>query len=281
MSVCMPWFRSMRKRAKVQTREDSPEQPLVPQHTRAGENLRACLLDRFTMGAITGSDVAELSYHITQAGGMGVSDLALRPEVAKSHGHAHVRRTAGKFFPEPDVTYIDTPLFLKREVRRVNEKVPMMLPSKLFELFVEKPEVMSKSAKRYELFTGLPCFEEHPVVLNARSQGIPVRPIALYWDGVSYSVHDSFTGFFVTDLLSEQKFLSFLLSNLRCMQPPMSLDATAAFIHHHLGFCCQTKEARICVNVDAVAGVPCIRLSWNGPETFRCWPPKTRFAMQF
>ncbi|OLQ04177.1 hypothetical protein AK812_SmicGene12804 [Symbiodinium microadriaticum] len=165
------------------------------------------------MGAITGSDVAELSYHITQAGGMGVSDLALRPEVAKSHGHAHVRRTAGKFFPEPDVTYIDTPLFLKREVRRVNEKVPMMLPStKLFELFVEKPEVMSKSAKRYELFNGLPCFEEHPVVLNARSQGIPVRPIALYWDGVSYySVHDSFTGFFVTDLLSEQKFLSFLL----------------------------------------------------------------------
>ena len=120
MSVCMPWFRSMRKRAKVQTREDSPEQPLVPQHTRAGENLRACLLDRFRMGAITGSDVAELSYHITQAGGMGVSDLALRPEVAKSHGHAHVRRTAGKFFPEPDVTYIDTPLFLKREVRRVN-----------------------------------------------------------------------------------------------------------------------------------------------------------------
>ena len=212
---------------------------------------------------------------------MGVSDLALRPEVAKSHGHAHVRRTAGKFFPEPDVTYIDTPLFLKREVRRVNEKVPMMLPSKLFELFVEKPEVMSKSAKRYELFNGLPCFEEHPVVLNARSQGIPVRPIALYWDGVSYSVHDSFTGFFVTDLLSEQKFLSFLLSNLRCMQPPMSLDATAACIHHHLGFCCQTKEARICVNVDAVAGVLCIRLSWNGPETFRCWPPKTRFAMQF
>ena len=90
----------------------------------------------------------------------------------------------------------------------------MMLPStKLFELFVEKPEVMSKSAKRYELFNGLPCFEEHPVVLNARSQGIPVRPIALYWDGVSYySVHDSFTGFFVTDLLSEQKFLSFLLT---------------------------------------------------------------------
>ena len=25
--------------------------------------------------------------------------------------------------------------------------------------------------------------------------------------------------------------------------------------------------------MDAVAGVLCILLSWNGPETFRCWPP--------
>ncbi|CAE6971965.1 unnamed protein product [Symbiodinium sp. CCMP2592] len=197
---------------------DEPEQPLLPQQTRAGENLRACLLDRFTMGSITGADVAELSFHITEAGGRGVSDLALRPEVAKSHGHQHVRRNAGKFYPEPDVTYINTPLFMKRETRRVNERVPMMLPSKLFELFVEKPEVLSKSEKRYEFFNGLSCFEQHPVVSQARSQGIPVRPIALYWDGVRYSVHDSFTGFFVTDLLSEQKFLSFLLSGLDMCQ---------------------------------------------------------------
>ena len=112
----------MRKRAKVQTREESPDKPLAPHQKAAGENLRACLLDRFTMGSFAGSDVAELCYHITEAGGQGVSDLALRPELAKSHGHAHVRRTAGKFFPEPDVTYVNTPLFLKREVRRVSTR---------------------------------------------------------------------------------------------------------------------------------------------------------------
>ena len=89
-----------------------------------------------------------------------------------------------------------------------------MLPSKLLEKFVNCPEVLNKSQKNFEtLLRGLPCYEQNPIVQRARESGLEnqLRPLALYWDGVQYSVHDTFTGFYMTDILSGQKFLSFLL----------------------------------------------------------------------
>ena len=89
-----------------------------------------------------------------------------------------------------------------------------MLPSTLFSKFVEHAGVLSKDAENFrKMLEDLPCYDNHPVVQRARAAGNMklVRPIALYWDGVRYSVHDSFTGFYVTDILSGQKFVSFLL----------------------------------------------------------------------
>ena len=58
-------------------------------------------------------------------------------------------------------------------------------------------------------------YDNHPVVQAARASGIKanVWPVALYWDGVAYTKNDSFMAFYVTDLLTSQKFLSFLLRN--------------------------------------------------------------------
>ena len=204
----------MKRKAAVSINETAVDRPLQSQQRCAGEKLRMLLLDRFTMGSMTGADVAEISYWVTEAGGHGLGDLGLRPEQGTKHGHEHVRLHAGKIFPEPDLTYIPTPLYVKRECRRVNEQLPMMLPSKLFSLYVEKPEVPKKSEKRKNVFQGLPCYDQHPVVVKARSEGHEsmVRPVALYWDGVSYSAHDSFTGFYVTDLSqSRSSFLAWLV----------------------------------------------------------------------
>ena len=205
----------MRKRALAETQFGRDEEnPLADQHKAAGEKLRLCLLDKFCLGKLPGSDVAELCYLISKAGGTGVEDLGLKPEQASAHGHAHIRLHAGKVYPEPDLVQIQVPLYEKREARRVSEQVPLILPSTLLRNFVKHPEVFQKDAEAYaRLFERLPCYQEHPVVRRARSLGSTnlVRPIALYWDGVRYSVHDSFTGFYLTDLLSGQKFLSFLL----------------------------------------------------------------------
>ena len=204
----------MRKRALAELQHEDLNSGPTPEQLQAGQQLRMFLLDRFCTGALPGSDVAELCHYITKAGGAGVAPRALRPEQATRHGHEHIQLHAGKEFPEMDLDYITVPLFEKRQSRRVAEKVPIMLPSKLFTKFVEHPGVLSKDAENFrKLVQDLPCYENHPVVQRARAAGKNelVRPIALYWDGVRYSVHDSFTGFYVTDILSGQKFVSFLL----------------------------------------------------------------------
>ena len=202
------------KRARAAERERSPEDPLKAQRQHGSEELRQLLLDRFFSGGLSGADVALISHWVTEAGGTGVADLALDPEQATAHGHRHVHLHAGKSFPEPDMTLVRTPLYIKREARRVLEPVPVVMPSTLFKKFVEIPEILQHADT--QSLVGLPCYDVHPAVRNAMP-GFAPRPVALYWDGVQYSVHDSFTGFYVTDILSGQKFLSFLLSrSLSC-----------------------------------------------------------------
>ncbi|CAE7837060.1 unnamed protein product [Symbiodinium sp. CCMP2592] len=204
----------MRKRAFAQVQQEDEGSGPTPDQVLAGQQLRMFLLDRFCTGSLPGSDVAELCHYVTRAGGTGVATWALNPEQAARHGFEHIKLHAGKEYPEPDLDYVTVPLFEKRQSRRVAEKVPIMLPSTLFRKFVEVPSVQSKDEINFrKMLHNLPCYDNHPVVQRARAAGNTelVRPIALYWDGVRYSVHDSFTGFYVTDILSEQKFVSFLL----------------------------------------------------------------------
>ncbi|CAE7513217.1 unnamed protein product, partial [Symbiodinium pilosum] len=170
----------------VMSKDEESHDGISSARQGAGEKLRQLLLDRFVMGLLPGSDVAELCHWITKAGGVGVQDLALKPELAKRHGSEHVTLHAGKVFPDRDLTYIDVPLYQKREARRTSEKIPIMLPSKLLEKFVFKDEVYKKDdVNLAKYLQGLPCYEQHPVVRRARAnrESEIVRPLALYWDG--------------------------------------------------------------------------------------------------
>ncbi|CAE7276648.1 unnamed protein product [Symbiodinium sp. CCMP2456] len=91
---------------------------------------------------------------------------------------------------------------------------------------------------------GLPAYDNHPVVRRARAAGQEslVRPLGLYWDGVRYSVHSSFTGFYITDILSGQKFVSFLLRYF-------------------------AKDSRFSVVRKTCAAVAAV----GGAASFRCW----------
>ena len=88
---------------------------ITDEKNKWGLELRKFLLDKYCLEGLSGSDVATLSYYITQAGGAGVSDLALRPEVATKHGNEHVKLHAGKIWPDLDLAYVDCPMFVKRE----------------------------------------------------------------------------------------------------------------------------------------------------------------------
>lgn len=200
----------MSKRARARAAEGDLEcygDPLTSNAKKlAGAQLREHLLEKFCLEGMPGSEVATLSHLITQAGGLGVDDLALPLSSASKHGHAHVKNNMGDIYPEVDLTYVQCPLHEKRESRRTCSGVAMYLPSTALAEYVTPDMGVSKYTLR-----GLESFDQHPVVLRARADGRAVRPLALYWDGVQYTNHDSFMGFYVTDLLSEQKFLSFLI----------------------------------------------------------------------
>lgn len=195
--------------------DGSQEDPLSQKaRKQAGDELRRFLLDKFCMEGMSGCDVALISHYITRAGGLGVDDLALKPGSASKNGHRHVKSKAGKIFPEVDLSYISCPVNLKRESTRSSENIPMYLPSTAFKNFVTEEMVYNHSADDFaKVVGGLDNYMLHPTVQLAASEGLkaPVRPIALYWDGVAYTKNDSFWGFYVTDILTTQKFLSFLI----------------------------------------------------------------------
>ncbi|CAJ1386233.1 unnamed protein product, partial [Effrenium voratum] len=146
------------------------------------------------------------------AGGLGVQDLAVHPSQAVKHGSEHIKNAAGKIYPEPNLTRVFTPMYVKRETRRVEQDIPVYLPSQAFKDYVDDLAAQTW-ANMPRLVGDIGIYKNHPVVVQAELENnqITVRPIALYWDGVQYTNHDSFMGFYVTDILSGQKFLSFLV----------------------------------------------------------------------
>lgn len=205
----------MLKRARLLARSNPDPQTCEDvSRKKGGEELRQFLLERFCLEGLSGCDVATLSNLITRAGGLGVADLALEPASASKNGHRHVKARAGNVFPEVDLTYVDCPVYLKREARRSIEKIPIHCPSKALENNITEDMVHRHPHKDFDKKVGgLENYRNHPVVLQAKADGLkaPVRPLALYWDGVVYTKNDSFFGFYVTDILTGQKFLSFLV----------------------------------------------------------------------
>lgn len=182
-----------------------------------GQEFRKFLLDKFCMEGMSGADVATISFLATQAGCLGLRDLSVRPEAASKHGHEHVRAAAGDIYPETDLFPVRCPVYDKRDARRTAVSIPMYRPSTAFSNYITDDMidmVSQESQMTFDRIVGhLDNYHQHPVVLQAAEEGFPtrVRPIALYWDGVAYTKHDSFTGFYVTDILTSQKFVSFLL----------------------------------------------------------------------
>lgn len=209
----------MFKRARVESYGgcDAEDSAVTGRKQQFGSQLRQYLLDKFCMEGMSGADVASISYLATQAGGLGVEDLALRPDLATRHGNEHVKLHAGKIWPDLDLQYVDCPVFMKRESRRSTIAVPIYMPSTAFSQYITDDMLDFKSPQNLAAYDamikGLDNYDEHPVVRSARAEGFDqvVRPCALYWDGVAYTHHDSFMGFYVTDILSSQKFLSFLI----------------------------------------------------------------------
>ena len=68
----------MFKKARIHSNsaafDETVEDGFITDEKKCGLELRKFLLDKYCLEGLSGSDVATLSYYITQAGGAGVSD---------------------------------------------------------------------------------------------------------------------------------------------------------------------------------------------------------------
>lgn len=197
--------------------DDSVEDPAVGLvKIEAGKQLRRCLLERFCLDGMPASTVAVISYWCSKAGAVGVEDLAMAPDQATKHASEHIKTVAGKIYPEPNLHQVSSPMCIKREARRAKQEIPVYMPSQAFKDHVEATAGQTET-NMPRLIGNISSYWNHPVVVKAMQENnqTMVRPIALCWDGVQYTKRDSFMGFYVTDILSNKKFLSFLVRTLQ------------------------------------------------------------------
>ena len=57
-----------------------------------GQDLRNFVVELFASASLSATDVVKLCHLITAAGGVGVSDLAVKQENASKHGHGCARK---------------------------------------------------------------------------------------------------------------------------------------------------------------------------------------------
>ena len=81
-------------------------------HRDHGCELRKFLwFSHLTSKNVDATFLAQLSYHITQAGGVGVEDLAMTPE--SKHSSEHIRLLLGQEFDDPEPYYVKTPCMIR------------------------------------------------------------------------------------------------------------------------------------------------------------------------
>ena len=173
----------------------------------AGKKLRSFLWSsHLSSRTVDATFLAELSWHITSAGGRGVEDLGVPPE--SKAGAKHIKLLLGQNFADPTLYYVKTPLHDKITSQRVQTSVPIHLPSQIFEEQLESHDshVDTNDTQTPTHVHDLDCrkWREHPV-RQRHAHILPssrIRPVALYWDGVQYTERDNFFGLFIRDLLT-------------------------------------------------------------------------------
>ena len=94
-----------------------------------GQDLRDFVVELFASASLSATDVVKLCHLITAAGGVGVSDLAVKPENASKHGHEHLVGALSQTYPKPEVTSATVPVLERRSITRSKDALPVLLPS--------------------------------------------------------------------------------------------------------------------------------------------------------
>ena len=173
--------------------------------------LRDHLVTRYVGGLLTASDLAKQAYWHTEAGGVGLEDLAVHPDVAVRHAAEHIGLVLNRTFARPELNTLLVPAYGKKSCMREAYAVAMRMPSSIFDdEYADHTEPPGDDP----LSDFLAMYEAHPVVAGFRRRGLHwsrLVPAYLYWDGVRYTTRDSIVAFSIADLRSGKTHLLFVV----------------------------------------------------------------------
>lgn len=213
------------KRSKVQEEESVPYWKAAEVEAQkvklreSGNALMRHLLGMYAVGKMTAMDFSIACHHADGAGvrGADFEKFALPP----GQQSGMYQRKLDKNLPPPTAKEsVQIPCCLNRDATRGTYALPVALfHERLADELRETPGILKEVAN-----TRWPrCYEEHPLVLGARREGLPdPLPLAVYTDGVRYGSQiagrsDSVWGVWVVNLVTHKRHLvTALRSSLLC-----------------------------------------------------------------
>ena len=167
----------------------------------------------FTSKAVNAKFLGHLAWHIGKCGGVGGDDFAVDP--ASDMGYARIKLLSGRDFDDPELCYVSTPMYDKKNNQQAENRVPTHLPSRIFGAQFKDFQEPIELTEPAEEIARLDCprWREHRVRQRVMSSHHWSRivPAALYQDGVHFQNRDNFFTICVRDLRTNVSHVSIIL----------------------------------------------------------------------
>jgi hypothetical protein len=185
----------------------------------AGAALRKIFVGMYISEQIGARKLTEIAHYLQFWGTCGMEDLALVPDPARQDHNALVKLVLGREFGNANLTYIDSPMFDKKGQCRSTVSIPIARPSDvLSEHFLGHKDACGAgelqhalgSAPAADLAEWTPLQREHVVIRRALAANVHpsrLRRLGIFMDAAGFTKNESFEGFFVNDLQTNQRFL--------------------------------------------------------------------------
>lgn len=188
------------------------EQPGFGDDTDSGEDnspqedLIEYILHLNTSRVLSDSQTCIMMYHMYRSGVTDAKPFMLQPGASSGHYGRKLKKAKGTTSSSEDLYSIAVPSQSKHSLSRCVRNTYALACHEELAKQLDDPSARHALTEKIREGNMPPAYFAHPVVQGA-SDGEPVFPIAVYIDGVPYSITDSVVGIWLHNLISNTHFL--------------------------------------------------------------------------
>lgn len=176
----------------------------------AAQELHDFVVTKHVAGKMTADEVCHLANLVTRSKGRGLEqfDVGCNDSSRVKNAARKVSTVLAREYTSPNVYETDIILNEKIAATRLATPFCMLLPHELIATNYVPGDHPDMTYDQRSI--DIPAFGTHPVVVEARTQGLPcnrVVPVGLYWDGVQYNNKDTVVAFYIHNMNTGRKYI--------------------------------------------------------------------------